>query len=125
MEKSLQNNEQTEKMEATPAVAPSMDIYESTDEIVMIADLPGVPQENLELKFENNEISIKAVPGPVDKSWKPRFQEIGKFRYERAFKLPSGLDISKITADFNHGVLTVVMPKSESEKPHTIKINRR
>ncbi|MBU1238271.1 Hsp20/alpha crystallin family protein [Myxococcota bacterium] len=125
MEKSMQKNEQSEKMESTPAVAPYMDIYESTDEIVMVADLPGVPQENLELKFENNEISIKAIPVSADKSWKPRFREIGQFRYERAFKLPSGLDISKIKADFDHGVLKVVMPKSESEKPHTIKINRR
>ncbi len=125
MEKTMQKNETTEKMESAPAVAPYMDIYESPEEIVMVADLPGVRPDDLELRFENNEISIKGVPAPVETTWKPRFREIGSFRYERAFKLPSGLDISKIKADFDAGVLTVVMPKSESEKPHTIKIHRR
>lgn len=126
MENKMQKtNNSMETMESAPAVSPYMDIYESADEIIMIADMPGVTQQNLELKFENNEISIKGNQSPLEETWKPRFCEYKPLRFERGFKLPSGIDVSKIRADFTGGVLTVTLPKSEHEKPHTIKINSK
>ncbi len=114
-----------EKMNTAPTVAPWMDIYESQDEIVMLADLPGVSRENLELKFENNELTIRGAQTPREKSYKPLFRETRPMRYERSFKLPSGLDITKIKADLSDGLLKVTLPKSEEEKPHTIPIGRK
>ena len=106
-------------------ISPYVDIFESANDITLIVDLPGVDKKSLNLEFENNEIHISGESKAPEPAWKSHFREFRVNRFERGFKLPSGLEISKISADFENGVLTVTIPKSESEKPHKIKIKSK
>jgi len=108
-------------------VSPFCDIYENDDEIGIMLDMPGIPKENIDINFENNEITIdgKVTKEKEENEEDYYVREFGKFRYRRSFKLPNGLDSSKIKANYKDGSLQVTIPKSESVKPKKIKINTK
>jgi HSP20 family molecular chaperone IbpA len=114
-----------EKMENHRTVIPAVDIFENDHEIWMIADLPGVREKDIEVHFEKQTLRISGRVKPVDASWRRTLREYVPTDFERTFKLPSGLDVSKFSADYENGVLTLHLPKSEEHQPHKIQINAR
>ena len=82
-----------------PTRKPSVDIYESDKAFLVVADLPGVTPEALDVKFERGELSV--VGGS----------------FERTFSIPDTVDASKIDAKLDAGVLWLNLPKMESAKP--------
>jgi|UniRef100_A0A7J3UXV9 HSP20 family protein len=103
---------------------PLVDINETSDEVIVTAELPGVPKENIELNLTDNTLEIKASQKQEVSLEKGgvRKRERRSMNFYRLIELPCGVDASKVKATFNNGVLEVKMPKLEKAKRHSIKI---
>jgi len=103
---------------------PLVDINETSDEVIVTAELPGVPKENIELNLTDNTLEIKASQKQEVSLEKGgvRKRERRSMNFYRLIEPPCGVDASKVKATFNNGVLEVKMPKLEKAKRHSIKI---
>jgi HSP20 family molecular chaperone IbpA len=122
-EQTLQNREpqSIRQSEERPALAPACDIYENRDEILVVADLPGVTPENLEIQFDKGELTFEAKR-TLTTTGNALASEIRECDYRRRFGVPAGIDGSKIHAELKDGVLHLHLPKSESLKPRNIAV---
>lgn len=120
-ERSLsQRDEHTpEKIQQRPAVAPLVDIFENADELLVVADLPGVTQDKLSIRVEKGELTLEAQRSDAAEIGVPTE---GLPDYRRSFVVPQGIDTDRIGADLQAGVLRVHLPKSASLKPRQIPI---
>ena len=103
---------------------PPVDVIEDAAGITLIADLPGVSRDNLNLRLEAQSLTIEAAMTldlPAD--MEPRHAEVRHQHYERTFALSSELDGEQATAELNHGVLRVRIPKSRDAMPRKIPVN--
>ena len=94
---------------------PSVDINESSDTFIINADLPGIKKSDIEVKIEENVLILKAER-KIDKknvNEKYHFSERRSGTFSRSFKLPKSVKEEKITADFDNGVLSIIIPKAE------------
>ena len=101
---------------------PSVDINESSDTFMITADLPGIKKSDIEVKVEENVLILNAER-KIDKTIsneKYHFSERKSGTFSRSFKLPKSVKEEKITADFDNGVLSIIIPKAED----AIKSNR-
>jgi HSP20 family molecular chaperone IbpA len=102
-------------------VAPAVDIYETPEELVLMADLPGVGKDDLEVRVEEDVLTIRAVTKhspPGETIW----QEFELPNYFRQFELSEAIDQDKISADFKNGVLVLHLPKSQKARPRRIEV---
>ena len=102
-------------------VAPPVDIYETRDGLVVLADLPGVAKEALEVRVDHNVLTIRgqarhAVPSDAT------YREYELVNFFRQFELHDKVDQSRITADLKCGVLTLNVLKAEEVKPRQIEV---
>ena len=114
-----------EKKEITKDVRriiPPVDIYETSNDIVLVADLPGVTKENLQLDIDNDELTIKGTFEEKNDNGKKLIGECVYGEYSRAFALADTIDKEEITAKLDNGVLTLTLPKAENVKPRKITI---
>jgi HSP20 family molecular chaperone IbpA len=105
-------NNQKNKLETTrtrQARVPKVDIYENDQELLLLADLPGVASEQLNLAIEPPELRIEATGS-----------ETGPFA--RTFTIDERIAVSDVTAELKNGVLTIKLPKVASQKPRQIPI---
>src|ERR1700737_3154851 len=105
--------------------APSVDIYETENELVVKADLPDVNPQNLDIRVENNVLTIRG-----ERKFESKVNEDNYLRIERAygsfsrsFSLANSVKTEAIRADYQNGVLTLSLPKREEAKPKQIKVN--
>jgi HSP20 family protein len=106
-----------------PVYSPNVDIIENADELTLVADVPGVRPETIDVQFEQGELSIRARVEPrQSEETLFAFREYGVGDYFRAFQLGEGIDNGKIHAEVADGVLTVHLPKVERVKPRKIKV---
>jgi HSP20 family protein len=105
--------------------APSVDIYETEHELVVKADLPEVDPKDLDIRVENNILTIRG-----ERKFEKKVSEENYLRIERAygsfarsFTLASTVNSEAIKADYQNGVLTLSIPKKEEAKPKQIKVN--
>jgi HSP20 family protein len=111
-----QRRDQTpEKLAQRAAVAPAVDIFESKDELLILADLPGVAKEDLSVHFEKGRLSIEGRLQTFAADEEP-------FDYRRSFVVPQGIDAEKIAANLQNGVLRLSLPKPAAAKPRQIEI---
>jgi len=104
-----------------PVFNPDVDIYESDDELVLVADLPGVIKEDLDIDLNENTLTINAhVKQETKGTLLYKEYEVGD--YKRSFTISNVIDQSKIQAELNNGILRVVLPKAETAKPRKIAI---
>lgn len=102
----------------------AMDVDETSDEYLVSTDLPGVSAENITIDCSSNQLTITAErKNEVSEKKKQGRRERFFGTYQRSFSLPIGVDTSKISADFDAGVLTIRIPKGESVKSKRIQIN--
>ncbi len=103
---------------------PAVDIMENENELVLTADLPGVKMDDIDIRLEDGTLTLtgsREMEKREDKAGYHRLERsYGKF--QRAFVLPDTLDADRVQANFNDGVLTVTLPKKETAKPRTIKV---
>lgn len=106
----------------TPTFTPRIDLLENDDSFILFADVPGVAAEDLEVKFEDGELSIhgKLKPRQTDVDYLAREYEVGDF--VRRIRLGELIDVDRIAADVNGGVLRVDLPKTEERRPRKIEV---
>jgi len=110
-----------ESVAGRPVMAPAVDIYENAEEILLVADLPGVTEEGLVVRLEKDQLSIE---GRMELSQSGTLLAAG-FRsvdYRREFVVPKGIDAEKIAATLKQGVLRVKLPKIPAVKPRQITV---
>ncbi len=103
---------------------PALDLYQTTDDIVALVELPGMRKEDIELSLHDGMLTIsgerKSDVSENDKAARSeRF--VGKFR--RSISLPTRVDANKVNATYKDGVLTVTLPTAEEVKPKQIQVN--
>jgi HSP20 family protein len=105
--------------------APAVDIYETEHELVVKADLPEVDPKELDIRVENNLLTIRG-----ERKFEKKVNEENYLRVERAygsfsrsFSLANTVNAEAIKADYQNGVLTLTIPKREEAKPKQIKVN--
>jgi HSP20 family protein len=104
-----------------PVLAPPVDIFENADEYRVVADLPGVRQEDIDIDLERGELVLFAKREVVREGEALALGRAeGDFR--RVFRIPEDLDRNKIEASFDNGVLQIRLPKSERAKPRRISV---
>src|SRR5947207_8078849 len=104
--------------------APSVDIYESENELVLKAELPDVELKDIDVRVENQTLTIAG-----ERKFEKKDAEKGYLRIERSygsfvrsFAVPNSFDTEHINAAFSNGVLAVTLPKKEAAKPRQIKV---
>ena len=98
---------------------PSVDINESNDSFMIKADLPGIKKSDIEVRVEENSLMISAKRD-IDKSntnEKYHYRERRSGTFSRSFKLTKSVKEEKITANFENGVLSIIVPKTEDAIP--------
>lgn len=105
--------------------APAVDIFEAQNELVAKVDLPGVDEKDIDIRLENNTLTIRG-----ERKFEKSVNEDHYLRVERAygsftrtFSLPNTINPEGISANYSNGVLTVHMPKREESKPKQVKVN--
>ena len=102
-------------------VPPPVDIYETPEGLVLLADLPGVSQNDLKIRLEENILSIQAKPRHLVES-EPIYREFELVSFFRQFELSEQVDQEKIAASLSHGVLRLYLPRAEKAKPREIPV---
>jgi len=102
---------------------PRFDIYETENELLLMAEVPGVKAEDVNLHYEQGELILHAQvkPRANPERFLAREYEVGDFY--RAFKVSESIDASKIEASCKNGVLTLHLPKVEAARPRQIKVH--
>ena len=104
-------------------IVPRVDVIEDENGITLLADLPGVPRDRLELKVDGDTLQVEgAVATPMPPQLQSVYAEVRVPRYRRTFTLSRELDPSRIDANLKDGVLTLRIPKQESAKPRRIEV---
>jgi HSP20 family protein len=105
--------------------APAVDIHETENELVLKADLPGINEKDIDIRVENNMLTVRG-----ERSFSHEVKEDNYLRIERSygsfsrsFGLPNTVNTEAIKAEYKNGVLTVEMPKRAESKPKQVKIN--
>ena len=102
---------------------PDVDILEKDDELLILADMPGVKPDDIDIKFEDGTLAIYGrVTNGRHAREKFLLQEFGIGDYYRTFRISEQIDPSKISAEMADGVLTLHLPKAEQAKPRKIKV---
>ena len=106
---------------------PALDIVEKSDGYVVVAELPGVSQNDVELSFEQNVLTIRGQKSPsLDPSKDGELRVFTAERvsgaFERAIRLPEFVDSEKIGAELRDGLLTITIPKATAAQPRKIEI---
>ncbi len=101
---------------------PRVDIVETDEELLLFADLPGVRDSDVDIRFENGELTLHArrpaAPMPAD----PMMWESPAGDFFRAFRITERINSAKIEAELKNGVLTLHLPKAEAAKPRKIAV---
>jgi HSP20 family protein len=103
------------------AVIPACDIYENKEEVLLVADLPGVAPEALRINLDNDELTLEARRDLASEGTLLTAEYLA-CDYRRSFVVPSGIDASKIAAELKNGILHLHLPKSDEVKPRQISV---
>jgi HSP20 family protein len=118
-----QNPQDTQPESQEPALLPPVDVIEDSAGITLIADLPGVPKDKLNVRVQSDTLSIEgevalAVPPGMEAS----HAEVQSARYRRTFTLSKELDPDKVSAEFDRGTLRLRIPKAAHAQPRRIAV---
>ena len=112
-----------QRQAATRAMLPRVDVFEDDTGITLLADLPGVPKDQLELKVDGDQLLIEGTVTPqTPERLEPVYAEVRVPRYRRVFTLSRELDPGRIDANLKDGVLTLRIPKQEHAQPRRITV---
>jgi HSP20 family protein len=105
--------------------APAVDIYETENELVIKADLPEISEKELDVRVENNMLTIRGERKFEEKVKEDNYLRIERTygSFSRSFSLPNTVNTEAIKAEYKNGVLTVEMPKRAESKPKQVKVN--
>jgi HSP20 family protein len=102
---------------------PPVNVFRKGDDFVVITEVPGIDKSNLEIQVKGNTIRIagaKSVSYPDEASLHRRERLAGRF--DRAVTLPVGIEADGVKAECRDGILVLLLPRAEREKPKSIKV---
>lgn len=102
--------------------APRVDIYETEKELLLIADVPGVRPEDVELRYERGELMLHGRVAGRPHQGQPILREYEEGDFYRVFNIHESIDNTKIEAACKNGVLTVHLPKVAAAQPRKINV---
>lgn len=113
-----------ELLEPISTLIPSIDVYDFEDSVLVKTDMPGMKKEDIKVNVQGEHLYIQAERKEEKKLEEKGAirQEIAHGTYSRAVNLPAGVDVSKIDAKYENGVLELSIPKKEEAKPKQIDI---
>jgi len=119
----MEKGEKIERARAAKVFTPDVDIVERKNDIVVIADMPGIDEASVDITLENNVLSIYGkVDWDVPDKLKLLHGEYGIGDYQRVFTLSGDVNREKIEATVNNGVLKIVLPKAEAARTKKIAV---
>ena len=103
---------------------PAVDIYEDDQKLVLKLEVPGVKQEDLDVRLENQTLTVKGERKFESEEKQENFHRIERRfgTFARSFTLPVTVDTSSVSAKYEHGVLAIQLAKKEAAKPKQVKI---
>lgn len=109
---------------AAASWVPAVDVFEEAENIRITAEIPGVRPENIAISLEGNLLTIS---GTKQQEAEEKTERVHRYErvygaFERTFTLPASVEPKDIKARYDHGVLTVTLPKSEKAKPRQIEV---
>ncbi len=113
---------EAERTRGETFVAPDVDIYEKDDSLVLVADVPGVGADGVEVRLENGVLELTAHRGEEKDPEDADYSEYRPAGYHRSFSLSEDIDADNIAATIRQGVLTVTLPKSARAKPRKVAV---
>jgi len=109
----------------TSQFAPPVDVYEDEHNVVLKVEVPGIDEKDIDVRVENNVLTVhgerKVEKEEKEENFRRVERQYGSFT--RTFTLPSTVDAEKIQADYDKGILKIVLPKKAEAKPKSIKVN--
>ena len=107
--------------------APAIDLYQTDDEVVVRAALPGFKADEVQINVTGDVLTLrgemKQQEEKKERAWHIREQRWGSF--ERSVALPTDVKADQAVADFENGILTITLPKAEEVKPKTITVKAK
>ncbi len=118
-----QDARQPQRRPEEPAMVPRVDVLEDETGITLLADLPGVARDALEIHVEGDSLTIEGtVSAPTPEAMQATYAEVRVPRYRRAFTLSRELDGGRIEAQLKDGVLRLRIPKQEHAQPRRVSV---
>jgi HSP20 family molecular chaperone IbpA len=109
--------------QAQRSAAPAVDIFEDDNGITVLADMPGVSRERLEVRLDGDTLAIEGVVDvPAPEGMRPLWAELSAPHFRRTFTLSRELDAGRIEAQLKDGVLTLRIPKQAHAQPRRIEV---
>ncbi len=122
--KELQPQETAEPAKSDVVYRPNVDILEDEHELTLVADVPGVDHESLDLDFADGVLTFQAKVAPrYGANQRFLLREYGIGAYYRSFQVGEQIDVNAISAEYADGVLRIHLPKAEAAKPRKIAVN--
>ena len=113
----------TERTRARRTYAPRTDIFETNDALVLVADMPGVMQDDLDITLERRELTIRGRTADyAPEGYSPVYGEYESGDYERTFVVSDEIDADKIEARLKDGVLHLTLPKAAAAQAKRIQV---
>jgi HSP20 family protein len=103
---------------------PPVDIYETSDALVLTVELPGVAKEDVNIEIHQNTLMLRGQRKPEAGVQEDRYHRVERAygNFQRSFTLPMMVDQNKVQASYKDGILELRLPKSEAAKPKRIAI---
>ena len=112
-----------ERTRSGQSYRPNVDIIERADELTVLADVPGVTGDDVDINFENRTLTLHGKVRPRDRcDATSLLEEYGVGDFYRTFEVSEAIDAAGITAEYAGGVLTLHLPKAEAVKPRKISV---
>jgi HSP20 family protein len=109
----------------TSQFAPPVDVYEDEHNVVLKVEVPGIDEKDIDVRVENNVLTVhgerKVEKEEKEENFRRVERQYGSFT--RTFTVPSTVDAERIQADYDKGILKIVLPKKAEAKPKSIKVN--
>jgi HSP20 family protein len=118
---------QLDNRQALPGVmfTPHVDVLETDDELLLLADVPGVQPESIDVRFERGQLSLHGRCPARQAHGAPVSTEYAVGDFYRAFAIQADVDADKIAAELKNGELTVHLPKAAKARPKRISVQGR
>ena len=118
-DKNVKSREETRASERF--IKPSVNIIETENGLTLTADIPGAAKETVDINVDKDVLTINA-PASRTMPGQSLYTEFELAPYYRQFTIPEELDLNKVRAEFECGIVTLHLPKKEAAKPHKIEI---
>jgi HSP20 family protein len=109
----------------TSQFAPPVDVYEDEHNVVLKVEVPGIDEKDIDVRVENNVLTVhgerKVEKEEKEENFRRVERQYGSFT--RTFTVPTTVDAERIQADYDKGILKIVLPKKAEAKPKSIKVN--